>query len=169
LTLRVCVDGLAFDFPPGWRASKYDDWAFYRKQFGKMRSGIKAVDIVAIAPEQVLWLIEVKDYRRPRQSKVPSLPGIVAAKVFDTLAGLLPAAVNANDDAERALASAALGAGRLRVVAHVEQTSKPSKLFPQAVDLSRVQMVLRRLVKAIDPHALVVDRGEPARVPWTVS
>jgi hypothetical protein len=38
----LMVDGLQFEFPPGWRVEKYDEWSFYRNQFG-MPDGIKVV------------------------------------------------------------------------------------------------------------------------------
>ena len=65
---NIEVDGLTFTFPDSWKVSKYDDWAFYRNQFSKIKNGIKAVDLLAIE-NQVTWLIEVKDYRTSRREK----------------------------------------------------------------------------------------------------
>jgi len=44
----VDVDGLLFQFPAHWLVTKLDDWPFYRKHFGAMWDGIKAVDLGVI-------------------------------------------------------------------------------------------------------------------------
>jgi hypothetical protein len=167
----IDVDGLKFDFPDGWDATKYDDWAFYRLQFGKMWNGIKAVDLLAIDPSGNLWLVEVKDYRPSPPSKPTDLSDDVAHKVFDTLAALLPARMNGNDTEERRLAGKALHKSmkRLRVVLHLEQPAKHSKLFPRAIDPANVKQQLTRLLKPIDPHPVVVERGNMGPVQWTVT
>ena len=44
--MTVIKEGrLEFTFPQGCTASKYDDWAFYRNQFGKVAES-KAVDFL---------------------------------------------------------------------------------------------------------------------------
>jgi len=42
---------LHFDFPENWQVTKYDDWVFYKNQFGKLQDGLKAIDILAIDTE----------------------------------------------------------------------------------------------------------------------
>lgn len=59
---RITEGGLVFDFPQGWQAVHFDETAFHRR-FQKMQDGIKALDIIAIAPNGVCWLMEIKDYR----------------------------------------------------------------------------------------------------------
>ena len=66
--MDIQVDSLTFSFPDSWEVSKYDEWAFYRNQFSKMWSGIKAVDLIAIQG-QVVWLIEAKDYRQHSRTR----------------------------------------------------------------------------------------------------
>ena len=61
MTKRIPVERLNFDFPDGWEAGKYDDWKFYRNNFCTMFDGIKAVDILAVAPDETAYLIEVKE------------------------------------------------------------------------------------------------------------
>jgi hypothetical protein len=85
------VDGLNFTFLNGWVASKYDEWSFYRNQFAKQKNNIKAVDILAISPNQLAFFIEVKDYRHPDTEKPSDLPEAIANKVLHTLAAMLPA------------------------------------------------------------------------------
>jgi hypothetical protein len=93
----------------------------------------------------------------------------IAEKVRDSLAALVAAQANANDADENASARAALRCPRLRVVLHLEQPARPSTLFPRAIDPANVQLRLRQLIKAIDPHPLVVEIANMRGVGWTVS
>ena len=52
---------LTFQFPGDWKATKFDDWSFYRNQFQSVCSGSKAVDLLAIERRVCSWHIEVKD------------------------------------------------------------------------------------------------------------
>ncbi|WP_437826262.1 hypothetical protein [Sorangium sp. So ce1153] len=164
----VAVDGLDFDFPSTWRASKYDDWQFYRKQFSAMRDGIKSVDLLAVDPDRTAWLIEVKDYRAHERTKPSELDDEVARKVFDTLAAMLPAKINASDAEEAKMATAVLGARKLRVVLHLEQPRKHSTLRPRAINPADVQQALRRLLKPIDAHPVVAETGRMGSLGWRV-
>ena len=163
------IEGLlTFAFPDDWQASKFDDWSFYRNQFQQVCGGAKAIDILAIEPKACCWLNEGKDYRQNPRTKTIDLASEIADKVRDTLAGLVAAQANANDAAEQKSAGLALRCGRLRVVLHLEQPAKHSKLFPRAIDPSKVQQRLKQLIKAIDPHPLVVEMKQMYNVPWTV-
>jgi hypothetical protein len=90
----------------------------------------------------------------------------IALKVRDSLAA---AAANANDNMERESAVFALACRRFRVVLHLEQPKKRSKLFPRAIDPADVFQRLKQLIKAIDPHPLVVEMGRLHGVPWSVT
>lgn len=166
--MTIDVDGLEFDFPNGWSASKYDEWSYYRNQFRKMRNEIKSIDLLAQDLSDTVWLIEAKDYSQQPRTKPSSLAEEVASKVFDTLAALLPAAVNANDAQEVGAARSALGAKRLRVVLHLEQPAKHSKLFPRAINPADVQQELRRLLKPIDAHPVVAEKAAMRSLAWSV-
>jgi hypothetical protein len=159
---------LAFDFPSTWQATKYDDWSFYQNQFQKVCGGAKAVDILAVAPDKCVWVIEVKDYRQHPRSKAIDLPDEVARKVRDTLAGLFAAHLNANDAHEKQFAGAALVSERIKVVLHLEQPSKHSRLFPRAIDPANVKQKLKGLLKAIDPHPKALEKGRMGTVAWKV-
>jgi hypothetical protein len=165
--INVEVDGLTFTFPDSWKVSKYDDWAFYRNQFSEMWNGIKAVDLIAI-DNQVTWLIEVKDYRTSRRTKTLDLWDEVAQKVFCTLAAMLPAKVHASVTDERNFAGEVVKASRLRVVLHLEQPLKHSKLFPRVFDPANIEIKLRTLIKPIDPHPKVVESTQMQGLAWTV-
>lgn len=171
------VDGMQLDFPAGWMTAKCDDWAFYRKQFCKLKDGIKSVDLLALSPrvtgdpaEPTLWMIEVKDYRRHQRTKTISLHEEMAGKVTGTLALMLPAKLSATVTGEKTMAGKALNAKRLRVVLHIEQPRVVLAFFSKshAINLSSVQIELRKRVKAIDAHPEVLDSSS-ARVPWTVT
>lgn len=164
----IKIDSLAFSFEVGWSVEKYDSWNFYRKHFQKARPSVKAVDILAISPENWLFLMEVKDYRRYPRTKPSEISAEFSGKVFDTLAALLPANLNASDADEKDFASKALSSVKIRIVLHIEQPAKHSKLFPRAIDLSNVKLQLRQSLKAIDPHPWVTD-GSSKKVPWTVT
>lgn len=169
---KLRVDGLSFEFPPEWTVSKFDDWSFYRNQFSRSLPGVKAVDLVAVGAEKkagsTAWFVEVKDYREHARTKPSDLAEEVARKVVDTLAALLPAKTNANDAVENQIAESMLKAKRLRVVLHLEQPKKHSKLFPRAIDPADVKMKLKRLLKAIDPHPVVSEIGMMFNLEWSV-
>jgi hypothetical protein len=168
--MPTIVEGaLCFDFPHGWNVSQFDDWSFVRNQFQSVGGGSKAIDILAIEPDlSCVWHIEVKDYRRRQRDKSLGLAEEVAQKVRDSLAALAAARVNANDDAEKAMAETALRGRRLRIVLHLEQTAPPSRLFPPAVDAANVRQRLKQVTKAIDPHPLVCGRTDTNDYPWEV-
>jgi len=78
---------LSFRFRDGCHASKYDDWSLYRNQFQPIAGGCRAVDILCVEGG-VSWLIEIKDYRQYRRTKVIDIAAELASKVRYTLAGL---------------------------------------------------------------------------------
>lgn len=155
---------LSFEFPADCIASKYDAWAFYRNRFQRV-AGAKAVDFLCINAEAA-WLVEVKDYRHGPRTKPSELHDEVAAKVRDTLAGL--AAAQADDASlDSKTARKALAKRRWRVVLHLQQSRHRSRLRPKAIDTASLQMRLRKAVRAVDPHPMVVDDDGP-QVPWVV-
>lgn len=161
---------LQFNFGAGSQASKYDDWAFYRNQFqnGCYRDN-KAVDLLCHSGNAA-WLIEVKDYRQHARTKVVDLADEIAIKVRDTLAGLLAAQVRANDSDEKGCARAILRKKTVRIVCHIEQPAKASRLRPRVIEPDKLQLKLRSLLKAIDPHPMVMDGNSVAAgVPWYVT
>jgi hypothetical protein len=165
----ITVGNLAFHFPNQWSVAKFDDWSFVRNQFQSVCGGAKAVDILAINSTACFWKIEVKDYRQHQRTKSIRLPDEVALKVRDSLAALVAAKMNANDPGEKAMATAALKCSCVRVVLHLEQPAKHSKLFPRAFNPANVQQRLRQLVRAIDPHASVHEIGQLRGAAWTVT
>lgn len=159
---------LTFTFPNRSIASKYDDWSHYRNQFQATCGGSKAVDLV-YADGKVAWLIEIKDFRQHKRTKVIDLPNEIAIKVRDTVAGLVSARFHATDAEEKRCAKELLRSSKIRIVCHIEQPAKHSRLFPRAINPSDLAFKLRTLIKAIDPHPAVVDRHTlHANMQWTV-
>ena len=161
---------LACTFPAAWRVTKYDDWAFYKNQFGSSCGGNKAVDFLAYDPSGTLWLIELKDYREYRRTKDDklSLWEEMALKARDTLAGLFAAKVD-QAHPDQPYASQAMGALKLRVVLHLEQPRSHSKLFPSAYDPADVQQKLKQTLKPIDAHPKVIELNNMRPVPWAAT
>lgn len=158
-----------FHFSEGAMATKYDEWAHYRNQFGKSYQGIKAVDILCVK-DSIAWIIEIKDYRQDCQITPSELAEVVAYKVRDTLAGLVSAKFNANDSDEKLMAKNVLKCKKLRVVLHMEQPEGVSKLRPKAIDPAVVLQKLKLLVKSIDAHPCVVDQNSlRPEMEWTVT
>lgn len=160
---------LTFTFPPDSMSSKYDDWTHYRNQFQKVCGASKAVDIV-FAEDSIAWLIEIKDFRQHARTKVIDLGDEIAIKVRDTIAGLVSAKCEALDKDEKRCASKLIHAKKVRVVCHLEQPAKHSKLRPRAIEPDKLVQKLRMLLKAIDPHPAVVDLNSlHAAMNWTVA
>ncbi|MBF0495329.1 MAG: hypothetical protein HQK58_01950 [Deltaproteobacteria bacterium] len=130
--------------------------------------GAKAVDILAFAPDSCIWLIEVKDYREHPRTKPGALALEVAKKVRDSLAAIFSARMNADDPDEKEQAGVALESRSIRVVLHLEQPARHSKLFPRAIDPANVQQELTQLIKAIDAHPKVLEQGRLQGSAWTV-
>jgi hypothetical protein len=162
------VDGLSFSFPENWKIARYDDWAFYRNQFSRMWNEIKAVDMIALDLSLTFWLIEVKDYRINRRTKPTSLPDEVARKVYDTLAAILPAKINAASAEEKQMATDISSAQKIRVVLHLEQPRQDSKLFRRAIDPADVQQKIRKLLHPVDAHPKVVEKRDMRGLAWSV-
>jgi hypothetical protein len=166
----ITEGNLTFAFSAGWEITKLDDWSFYRNQFQRVCKGTKAVDILALEPGPgCVWYIEIKDYRRHQRSKTVDVALETACKVRDSLALLAAASVNANDAVEKAIAGRALRARQIKVVLHLEQPAKPSRLFPREIDLANVQQRLRQVVRAIDPHASARELNRMSGCGWTVT
>lgn len=168
--MTVLVEqALTFTFDAGCEVTKYDDWSFYRNQFQRTCGGARAVDFLCL-DNPVGWMIEVKDYRANPRSKLLDLTEEVAAKVRDTLAGLAAASANANDAGEKAIARRALRSRKWKVVLHLEQPAKASRLRPKAIDPAALVLKLRQTLKAVDAHPKVVDQyGLHANMRWAVA
>ena len=166
---QIREDRLTFSFPASSQVAKYDDWAFYRKQFNAAFGGTKAVDIVYITNETT-WLIEVKDYRANRRTKVMDLGLEVSTKVRDTIVGLMAAKCYANNTTEKKIAKSAISKNKIRVVLHLEQPARHSKLFPKAINVADVQMKLKQLLKPIDAHPIIVHQNNlRTNMDWSVT
>lgn len=177
----VVVDSRTFEFPDGWLVMKYDATPYYKVKFqGRTRGtrGLKpemaAVDLIATDPcakEPTMYLIESKDYRVAHRSKPAPPDEEFIRKVLDTLTGILPTVLCSDSfqHGEKVLREQLKKARKLRLVYHFEQPARRSKLFPRPFDPADLQLRLRSELRAIDPHALVLDSTMPRKVAWSVS
>ena len=166
--VRINEGKLMFTFPADWQVSKYDTWSYYRNQFKDCCTGCKAVDFIAVCQgeKKEVWLIEVKDYNLHPRTKPSDLPVELAHKVRDSLSGMAAALFQAQDREEKRFARKALQCKKIRVALHLEQPQKHSKLFPRAIDPSKVLQKMKALMKPIDPHPVVVERGNSQIKAW---
>jgi len=171
---EIDVDGLVFEVPGRYIATKYDSWTYYRRQISRIY-GAKAIDLLIVERDaSTAFFVEVKDFRpdpvtleRRIRTKPSELPDEVAAKVLDSLGGILAARTMATSDAENCPARIASKALKLRVVLHLEQAAG-SRLFPMIVDPATLQIKLRQVLKSVDPHAAVVSQARMGGLPWAV-
>ncbi len=158
----IIEEGLEFTFTEEWEASQFDQWSFYRGQFARFGdaeivctkegcrgvaqcgvcnarriAGNRGVDILAIGPNSVCWLIEIKDYRKTRVTNFAFLADEVALKVRDTLSCLVAAQRNANLEAEKTQAVQALRCSSMRVVLHLEVPPSNRPLSPANTQRAR--------------------------------
>lgn len=166
MTLELEVDGRIFKFDSGWRASKYDDWSFYRERL--QSRPLKAVDLVAFVDAEPLHLVEVKDYdHADRRDSIPlaELPATVRAKCLDTLTGLSEAKTEALGT-EKEFAAAATLRLNTSITLHVELPQHTrGRLGNKNQVLANLRLKLRATVKDLDPRAVVEDHSTAAR--WT--
>jgi hypothetical protein len=164
---RLVEGSIAFDFPEGFEVQKLDDTTFYRKHFLPILQGLKAVDFLAFDPKKSeLWLIEVKDYRAHRRTKKIDLVDEVTQKVLSSLSCLIAMRANANVPEEKIFAEEAIKKTRLKVVLHLEQSEKPSKLRPTVYDPTNLRIKLREKVRSIDSKAEFSSIAFTQPVPW---
>jgi hypothetical protein len=172
MTQDLDEGALRFRFPDGWGVRKLDETSFFKKRFQSFAKppigeGSKSVDFVAYDPEDVdLWLIEVKDFRIQPRGKKSELTLEIALKVRDSLACIHAMASLAGCDDEH-FAKRALRKHHIRVVLHIEQPAKPSKLKPAASDIATLKQKLKQAMRAVDPHALAGGMTVlNAQTPW---
>ena len=160
---------IKFNFHDTWKVCRPEKSAFYTKHFQKFCGGCKEIDFLLLEPEsQTLWLLEVKDYTTGARRKSLDLLDEIALKARDTLALLLAGA--AKDPAtNRSIGEFMINVGspkKIRVILHLEQPNKPSKLFPGAKVQVDFTQKLKQKVGCLDSHPLVVSTVSRC-VPWT--
>lgn len=164
----ILVDGMQLLFADDWAVSKYDEWTYYKSHFIKIKDGVKAVDIVAVDPEDVLYLIEVKDYRGRTREKTMPIEIEFQEKVFCTLAALIPAKCNAVDLHEAHVAGRAAAARSVRLFFQLDEDPSANKLDPQSTRRAQFSQILRRRLGAIDATLRVYSSDALNGVPWQV-
>lgn len=162
--LSISEGSFNYDFPDDWTASKFDKDPFYLKHFQSFGAGVQAVDVLAFSNDE-LWLIEQKDYRQGQDQEsainANDLFMVMASKVLGTLACLVSARSlgTSNESASHQLATEALLRKKVRCVLHIEQPTKPSTLFPQVIDPKNAKDKFKRVMKSVDPRAVIGDKN----------
>jgi hypothetical protein len=140
---------LRFEFDERWTVQKYDGHRDYREKIERLE-GTKAVDFVGLLDGNILYWIEVKDFRGHRIENRPRLAGgdlmiEVAQKVRDSIAGVVGAYRNSSEPVLwRPLAQALVSPRkRLKVLLWLEEDAPPR---PRGREQNRAQ-VLGRLLK----------------------
>jgi hypothetical protein len=159
---------IRFEFPDGWTVLRPEKASYYTRHFQKMAGGCKEMDFVLFEPaNRVLWLLEAKDYTTERRTKEQCIFEEVAVKIRDSLALLLAGSVR-DDSSNCGVGSFMVVSAiphEIKVVLHLEQPSKPSKLFPGVKIDADATQILRSKVRAIDPHARVSSTVS-TNLPW---
>ncbi|MDR3569923.1 MAG: DUF559 domain-containing protein [Syntrophobacteraceae bacterium] len=89
------------------------------------------------------------------QTRNPPSPPTHSDHLSCPLHTLVCARPYADDPGEKGLAGQTLRSKSIRVVLHLEQPTRNSKLFPRAIDPAAIQQKLKQLLKAIDAHPKV--------------
>jgi len=149
-----------FEFPDTWVVLRPEKATYYKRHFQSFAGGCKEMDFLLFDPgSKVLWLFEVKDYTTSPRIKTQSVFDEVAKKARDSLALLY--AGSARDNAMPPhvgnFARQTWVPAKIRIVLHLEQPTKPSKLFSGVKIAADASHALRTKVKAVDPHALVTS------------
>lgn len=161
---RLVVEKQAFSFSDDWDVEKYDDHPDTKGFIGVVGNR-KAVDLIGTLTE-VVYLIEVKDYRGRRIENKMKFDGElrrhVAAKVYDTLAGLVLAHRTAAATTlwRDALAQCRKSDGVIRVVLWIEDdglfNSRNRGKAAASIFVKELKRALRWLPSC---HVFVVNRS----------
>lgn len=151
-------DRIRFEFPDAWKVLRPEKASYYTRHFQNFAGGCKEMDFILFEPaNRVLWLLEVKDYTTNRRLKAQCVFEEIAEKVRDSLALLLAGSVrdDPSNGGVRSFMDFCAIPNDIKIVLHLEQPSKPSKMFPGVkIDADATQK-LRAKVRAVDPHARV--------------
>ncbi|NOT02206.1 MAG: hypothetical protein HOP29_16480 [Phycisphaerales bacterium] len=130
---------LQFEFDNAWTVEKYDDTREYRSI--EQQTEAKGVDFIALAPSGhnrvILFLVEAKDFRGYRIGNTERVRNgelvlEVAQKVRDTVAGVIGAQRNSENQARWSLFTRSMRRGRdeIRVVLWLEQDNEVAQTSP---------------------------------------
>jgi len=155
---------MIFEFPDHWEALLYDEPnGFYRRVF-KQFADSKSIDIAALGSDGTLWLIEVKDYRVHRRAKKQSVYDELQKKVRDTLACMFFGAIKKCSFEVRASQCR-----RIKVVLHLEQREKRSKLHQPVNDRRNGTLKLKQAFRQFGLDAILCDQANiPNQCAWRV-
>jgi hypothetical protein len=153
---------LRFVFDDSWSVVKYDDHPDYQDRIRRLDE-TKALDFVAVYANEVLYLIEVKDFRGYRIKNRPRVRDAelaleVGQKVRDTIAGIVAAHHRGNTtDWGQAVKRLGANAAPVRVLLWLEQDLPPGPRGRRMNELSVLIDALKQRLDWLTPRVLVVD------------
>lgn len=163
----VNLDGSIFTFPDSWKVEVYDTWKRSAKLAGSALSA-KACDLVALSDDNVLYLIEAKDYTYPVGTRTPPLEKLamaIARKGFHTLGGLYSGAHFDSDKA--AFCRLALACRRIELYLSVELPADKGLLYQQSTTMATIQELLAREAKPFLSGKPFVVSSQNGNAPWS--
>jgi hypothetical protein len=158
---------LRFEFPADWSVLRPGEASFYKKHFQGFCGGSKETDFVLKSGDGDWYLLEVTDYTTDRRTKPLDLVEELSIKVRDTLSLLLAGAAN-DVTGHEGVGAFARGGGmpsKIRVVLHLEQPNKLSRMFAGVTLEANFQDKLRKSLRCVDSHPRVVSTTSP-NLPW---
>ncbi len=160
---------LKFSFE--YEAIKYDDQgSYYKQKFIKVKSRIKAVDIVTVH-EHIGYLIEIKDYTHPntKDLRADALIDSVIDKVLCSLSAIIPVKINSGSNAEQNTMTAFADSQKVTFVLHIEIPPPRRDLKQSCFDFHSIQLKLKQRLKPVCNNVKVVSKGNLKGLPWAVS
>ncbi|MHA3684680.1 hypothetical protein ACXR2T_11140 [Leucobacter sp. HY1910] len=151
-----------FIFDAGWVAEQYDEWRHYRENLQQVRikagkDELSGCDFVATDGFRA-YLVEVKDYAYPGTTLPEELPGKIALKALDTLAGLVSAREKGGP--ESTIAARVLKSRSIHLVVSIGLPDRRRKLMSPELFLANVKQKLKESTKQVLPHLHVHLLGE---------
>lgn len=122
---------IRFEFPDGWKVLRPEKASYYTRHFQNFAGGCKEMDFILLEPiNRVLWLVEVKDYTTYPRNKPQCIFEEIAEKIRDSLALLLAGSVrdHSSNEGVRSYMDVCVIPKDIKIVLHLEQPSKPSKI-----------------------------------------
>ncbi|MEY4243342.1 MAG: hypothetical protein RLZZ245_927 [Verrucomicrobiota bacterium] len=158
MTQAYQEDRIRFEFPDGWEVLRPEKASYYTRRFQSFAGGCKEMDFILFDPvNRVLWFLEVKDYTTNPRIKKQCVFEEIAEKIRDSLALLLAGSVreDPSNGGVRSFMDVCAIPNAIKIVLHLEQPLKPSKMFPGVKIEADATQKLRAKVKAVDPRARV--------------
>lgn len=161
---------LQFTFPSD-QCLKLDATSFYRHHYLK-ETDARCVDFVFVDDTQVLWLLEVKDYRPEKGNKDHSNLGKILIEKFTNSLSILFCLAKAPCSNEKDLAEKTLHAKSIICVLHIEGNCKLQKGKLNALQEDAIKIFsgnLKVKLRSLNLKFQLSSREMPGDVKWKVA